>query len=107
MWEVLARLRLTSNFQYPASMFISGIQQIGIGVSNVHEAFKWYRIHFGMDVPIFEEAAVAGLMLPYTGGLILESLHFLDILPSGSLRSRHISSSKFMLFLYKVTRFDS
>ncbi len=49
-------------------MFISGIQQIGIGVSNVHEAFKWYRQHFGMDVPIFEEAAVAGLMLPYTGG---------------------------------------
>lgn len=49
-------------------MFISGIQQVGIGVSNVQEAFKWYRIHFGMDVPIFEEAAVAGLMLPYTGG---------------------------------------
>jgi catechol 2,3-dioxygenase-like lactoylglutathione lyase family enzyme len=49
-------------------MFISGIQQIGIGVSQVHEAFKWYRQHFGMDVPIFEEAAVAGLMLPYTGG---------------------------------------
>lgn len=49
-------------------MFFSGIQQIGIGVSNVHEAFKWYRIHFGMDVPIFEEAATAGLMLPYTGG---------------------------------------
>lgn len=49
-------------------MFFSGIQQVGIGVSNVHEAFKWYRTHFGMDVPIFEEAAVAGLMLPYTGG---------------------------------------
>ncbi len=49
-------------------MFISGIQQVGIGVSNVHEAFKWYRQHFGMDVPIFEEAATAGLMLPYTGG---------------------------------------
>ncbi len=49
-------------------MFISGIQQVGIGVSNVHEAFKWYRRHFGMDVPIFEEAATAGLMLPYTGG---------------------------------------
>ncbi len=49
-------------------MFISGIQQVGIGVSNVHEAFKWYRQHFGMDVPIFEEAAEAGLMLPYTGG---------------------------------------
>lgn len=49
-------------------MFISGIQQIGIGVSNVHEAFRWQRQHFGMDVPMFEEAAVAGLMLPYTGG---------------------------------------
>ncbi len=49
-------------------MFISGIQQIGIGVSNVNEAFRWYRNHFGMDVPIFEEAATAGLMLPYTGG---------------------------------------
>lgn len=49
-------------------MFISGIQQVGIGVSNVHEAFKWYRQHFGMDIPMFEEAAEAGLMLPYTGG---------------------------------------
>ncbi|MBK9338214.1 MAG: VOC family protein [Lewinellaceae bacterium] len=49
-------------------MFISGIQQIGIGVSNVHEAFAWYCKHFGMDVPVFEEAATAGLMLPYTGG---------------------------------------
>lgn len=49
-------------------MFISGIQQVGIGVSNVHEAFKWYRQHFGMDVPMFEEAAEAALMLPYTGG---------------------------------------
>lgn len=49
-------------------MFISGIQQIGIGVADVHAAFRWYRTHFGLDVPVFEEAAVAGLMLPYTGG---------------------------------------
>ncbi|MES2592325.1 MAG: VOC family protein [Bacteroidota bacterium] len=47
---------------------IAGIQQIGIGIPNVHEAFKWYREHFGMDIPIFEEAAEANLMLPYTGG---------------------------------------
>ena len=47
---------------------ISGIQQIGIGVSNVHEAWTWYRQHFFMDVPVFEEAATAALMLPYTGG---------------------------------------
>jgi catechol 2,3-dioxygenase-like lactoylglutathione lyase family enzyme len=47
---------------------IAGIQQIGIGVPNVHEAFKWYRQHFGMDIPILEDAAEANLMLPYTGG---------------------------------------
>ncbi|MBT3301806.1 MAG: VOC family protein [Bacteroidetes bacterium] len=47
---------------------ISGIQQLGIGVSNVHEAWKWYRQNFNIDVKIFEEAATAGLMLPYTGG---------------------------------------
>lgn len=41
---------------------------MGIGVADVHAAFKWYNRHFGMDVPIFEEAATAGLMLPYTGG---------------------------------------
>lgn len=48
---------------------INGIQQIGIGVKNVQEAFTWYRKNFHMDVRIFEEAATAGLMLPYTGGV--------------------------------------
>lgn len=47
---------------------ISGIQQIGIGNPNTPQAWKWYRKAFGMDVPIFDEAAVAALMLPYTGG---------------------------------------
>lgn len=47
--------------------FISGIQQVGIGVSNVHEAWDWYRKHLQVDVPIFEEKAEARLMLPYTG----------------------------------------
>jgi len=47
---------------------ISGIQQVGIGVANVQKAFNWYNEHFGMDIPIFEEAAEANLMLPYTGG---------------------------------------
>ncbi|MCB0644118.1 MAG: VOC family protein [Phaeodactylibacter sp.] len=45
---------------------ISGIQQMGIGIPNVHEAFKWYRRHLTMDIPVFEEAAEANLMLPYT-----------------------------------------
>jgi len=47
---------------------ISGIQQVGIGVTNVHEAWNWYRKHFGMDIKIFEDTAVAELMLSYTGG---------------------------------------
>ncbi|MFP4288960.1 MAG: VOC family protein [Bacteroidales bacterium] len=45
---------------------ITGIQQIGIGVRNVHEAFEWYRNVLGMDIRIFEEKATAELMLHYT-----------------------------------------
>lgn len=41
---------------------------MGIGIPNVHEAWTWYRKNFNMDVPVFEEAATAALMLPYTGG---------------------------------------
>lgn len=47
---------------------ISGIQQIGIGVKNAEEAWTWYRKHFGMDVPIFKDAATASLMTRYTAG---------------------------------------
>lgn len=47
---------------------IAGIQQMGIGVKDVQAAFRWYNAVFGMDVPVFEEAAEANLMLPYTGG---------------------------------------
>lgn len=48
----------------------SGIQQMGIGVPNVREAWDWYKKHFGMDVPVFEEAATADLMINYTGGKV-------------------------------------
>ncbi len=50
------------------SFIISGIQQIGVGIPDVHNAWAWYRKHFGMDVPVFEEQAEAALMTPYTGG---------------------------------------
>lgn len=50
------------------AIIISGIQQMGVGVSDVHKAWEWYRQNFGLDIPIFEEAAEAKLMLPYTGG---------------------------------------
>ncbi len=47
---------------------ICGIQQIGIGVRNLEEAWIWYVKHFGMDCRIFEDEAEARLMLKYTGG---------------------------------------
>jgi len=47
---------------------ITGIQQIGIGVNNVKEAWKWYKDNLGMDIRIFEDSAMAEYMLPYTGG---------------------------------------
>lgn len=49
---------------------ISGIQQMGIGVPDVQEIWKWYRTFFGVDVRIFEEAADAPLMTRYTGGTV-------------------------------------
>lgn len=47
---------------------ISGIQQVGIGVKNADEAFRWYRKVFGTDIVVFKDAATAHLMKPYTGG---------------------------------------
>lgn len=49
-------------------IIISGIQQLGIGVKNVHEAWGWYKKYFGIDIRILEETAVAEYMVKYTGG---------------------------------------
>lgn len=46
---------------------ISGIQQIGIGIPDVYEAWKWYRQNLGFDIPVFDAPGAAELMLPYTG----------------------------------------
>ena len=46
---------------------ISGIQQVGIGVTNADEAFDWYRKIFGTDIVVFKDAATASLMKRYTG----------------------------------------
>lgn len=49
--------------------FVSGIQQIGLGNASVYDTWEWYRKHLHMNIPIFDEAAEAKLMLPYTGGV--------------------------------------
>lgn len=47
---------------------ICGIQQVGIGVSDVIEAWKWYYDTFGYEIKIVDAEGVAERMLPYTGG---------------------------------------
>jgi catechol 2,3-dioxygenase-like lactoylglutathione lyase family enzyme len=46
---------------------ITGIQQVGIGVSDAEEAKHLYKALFGMNVLIFEDKAEASLMTKYTG----------------------------------------
>ena len=50
------------------SFILTGIQQVGVGVSDVVKAFDFYRTHLGFDIRVFDEAAEANLMIPYTGG---------------------------------------
>ncbi len=45
---------------------ISGIQQIGIGVKDVYQAWDWYREYFGADVLLSDAPGEAALMQPYT-----------------------------------------
>jgi catechol 2,3-dioxygenase-like lactoylglutathione lyase family enzyme len=47
---------------------IAGIQQVGVGVPQVYDAWKWYRTAFAIDTPVLDDASTAELMLPYTGG---------------------------------------
>ena len=48
---------------------ICGIQQIGVGVADVVEAYNWYIKAFGCDVMVADADGIAERMLPYTGGL--------------------------------------
>ncbi len=47
---------------------ICGIQQLGIGVPDVAQAWKWYYDNFGYKIKIVDADGVAERMLPYTGG---------------------------------------
>ncbi len=45
---------------------IQGIQHLGVGVPEHAPAWKWYRKHFGLDIPFFNAVAPAPLMDIYT-----------------------------------------
>ena len=46
---------------------IYGIQQIGIGVTNADDAFKWYASKLGADALIFDDSNTATFMAKYMG----------------------------------------
>ena len=48
--------------------YISGIQQIGVGVTDVKKSWKWYRENLGFDIPVVDAPGTAEKMLKYTGG---------------------------------------
>lgn len=66
-----------------SAQLISGIQQVGVGVQNVPEAWQWYRRIMGFDVPVFDEKAEAPLMIPYTGGKVQQRHALLAINMAG------------------------
>jgi len=47
---------------------INGIQHVGIGVKNHEESWRWLRKYFKMDIPFFNDVALAPLMNVYTHG---------------------------------------
>ncbi len=50
--------------------YLSGVQQIGIGVKNAQEAMYLYKELFAMDVLVFDDVAPANLMTQYTGNAV-------------------------------------
>lgn len=60
-----------------SAALISGIQQVGLGVQNVPEAWQWYRRILGFDVPVFDDKAEAPLMTPYTGEKFIRDMQHL------------------------------
>ncbi len=47
---------------------IYGIQQVGVGVANVSEAFKWYGKNLCSNILVFDDDNTATHMAPYMGG---------------------------------------
>lgn len=49
------------------SIYINGIQQVGVGCADAPATFAWYNRHLGFDIKVFEDVATANLMTNYTG----------------------------------------
>ena len=51
------------------SSYLGGIQQIGVGATDLEQEWRWYR-RLGFDVPVFRDSGEATLMTRYTGGVV-------------------------------------
>ncbi len=58
---------------------INGIQQIGIGVTDVTSVFNWYRTYLGFDILVFNDEASADLMTQYTDDKAQRRIAFLAL----------------------------
>lgn len=59
--------------------FISGIQQIGIGVKDASTCLHQYATLFGMDTLVFNDVSDASLMTRYTGGKVYKRQAMLSL----------------------------
>lgn len=46
--------------------YVHGLQHLGLGTSDLVKTWKWYKKHFGIDIPMFDSVADAELMRIYT-----------------------------------------
>lgn len=67
----------------PGHNLISGIQQVGIGVVDAAESFKWYNRNLGLNVPVFDDVAEAKLMVKYTNGNVRQRRAILAVNMAG------------------------
>ena len=59
--------------------YISGIQQIGIGVKDANACLHRYAKLFGMDTLVFDDVSEATLMTRYTGGKVYKRQALLSL----------------------------
>lgn len=59
--------------------YLSGIQQIGIGVKNADVCLRRYAALFGMDTLVFNDVSEATLMTQYTGGNVYKRQALLSL----------------------------
>ncbi len=87
---------------------ISGIQQVGVGVTDVYGAWEWYRRVLGFDVPIFDDEGVADRMQRYTGGQPQNrhAVLAVNMQGGGGLEIWQYTTRAPMMPLFKVTAGD-